>query len=114
LTTDGSGDLQFSAPVTLDVATITFSSMAVTCACRIGGLDPHDAASGALQRLAHLGYTQRVGLRQAYVVDDDGPQEWEDAVFVLALMTFQEEKQLPVTGTLDAATAEALKDEHGA
>jgi hypothetical protein len=56
LTTDGSGLLTFAAPVTLQIATITFSVLALTYSCRIGFLDPINTLSGIYQRLQNLGY----------------------------------------------------------
>lgn len=58
LTTDSEGILEFEAPVTLKVATVTFPEVegGATCACGIGQLDPINTLSGIWQRLQNLGY----------------------------------------------------------
>lgn len=56
LTTDANGLVSFAAPVTLDVATLSFDSLGIECACKIGYLDPPNTLSGVFQRLQNLGY----------------------------------------------------------
>jgi hypothetical protein len=56
LTTDASGTLTFSAPVTLDTATIAFSGIGATYVFKIGHLDPIETLSGVFQRLQNLGF----------------------------------------------------------
>ena len=46
----------FQAPVTLSVATLTFTDSNETWTLRIGSLDPINTLSGIFQRLQHLGY----------------------------------------------------------
>lgn len=64
----------------------------------LGGLDPHDSTSGAMQRLANLGYAPGAG-QQA------------DRLRV-ALEGFQVDQGMTVTGTLDAETVDKLKEVH--
>jgi hypothetical protein len=88
LTTDRRGALQFKVPVTLEVATVTFPGVdgGVTCACRIGHLDPVNTLSGIWQRLQNLGHIDdglaydptkldviRGGLRTMRYSSADGP-----------------------------------------
>jgi hypothetical protein len=56
LTTDASGTLTFSAPVTMDTATIAFSGIGATYVFKIGHLDPIETLSGVFQRLQNLGF----------------------------------------------------------
>jgi hypothetical protein len=56
LTTDGDGVAAFQAPVTLSMATLTFTDSNETWTLRIGSLDPINTPSGIFQRLQHLGY----------------------------------------------------------
>jgi hypothetical protein len=54
--TDGNGLMSFTAPVTLSVATITFTTPGTSYPCRIGNLDPIGTLSGIFQRLQNLGF----------------------------------------------------------
>ncbi len=54
--TDASGKLTFSAPVTLQTATIVFTDAGQTFKLNIGHLDPIGTLSGVFQRLQNLGY----------------------------------------------------------
>jgi N-acetylmuramoyl-L-alanine amidase len=55
LTTDANGTVTFSAPVTLDTATLVFADGGATITCKIGALDPIETLAGVFQRLQHLG-----------------------------------------------------------
>jgi Putative peptidoglycan binding domain len=68
-------------------------------AVALGGLDPGVERSGNLQRLMNLGYLP--------------PPAWEDDEEVArSIRLFQSNHGLEVTGALDDATREALKNEH--
>jgi len=56
LTTDGNGVLTFTAPVTLETATVVFTDPAATFAFQVGNIDPIDTLSGIFQRLQNLGF----------------------------------------------------------
>jgi hypothetical protein len=56
LTTDASGTLSFTAPVTLEIATVVFTASGTTCPINVGHLDPIDTLSGIFHRLRHLGF----------------------------------------------------------
>lgn len=56
LTTTEDGSLSFSAPVTLDTATVTFTGSGATWTIRIGHLDPINTLAGIYQRLQGLGH----------------------------------------------------------
>jgi hypothetical protein len=58
LTTDASGQISFSVPVTLSTATIVFTGSGSTVECQIGGIDPVSSATGVFQRLRNLGYLE--------------------------------------------------------
>lgn len=66
---------------------------------RLGDLSPADHEHGARARLAASGHLPEAS------ADDD--------VYVAALVQFQADQGLPVTGTLDAATSDALRRVHG-
>jgi hypothetical protein len=64
LATTDKGLLEFTAPVTLNTATVSFTAVPATFSCRVGHLDPIETASGVFQRLQNLG-----------VIDD--AQSWD-------------------------------------
>lgn len=67
LQTDGSGTATFQAPVTLDIATLSFTDTAESFSFTIAALNPIDSLSGMFQRLQNLGY---IGDRLGYSDDD--------------------------------------------
>lgn len=67
----------------------------------LGGVDPPSSISGVKQRLRNLGYG----------VEDDDDEESESLVF--GLKAFQNDHSLEVTGKIDDATRDKLKDLHG-
>jgi hypothetical protein len=113
LATDDEGMASFDAPLTLESATIVFTDTGESFLLRVGWINPIDTNSGVLQRLGHLGFLEDIGLRRTYVVDDDGPEEPDDATLALGLMAFQASQNLPTSGVLDDATADALTKAHG-
>lgn len=56
LTSDATGTVTFTIPVTLATATIVFTASGATYVVKIGNLDPIDTLSGVFQRLQHLGF----------------------------------------------------------
>jgi len=70
-----------------------------TAPVRIGRLDPADTDSGVRARLFHL----------HYIEDRDAGER----ALRLGLAAFQHASGLPLTGELDAATADALRAAHG-
>ncbi len=73
----------------------------------IGGLGPIDEPKGAYQRLANLGFTT-AGPPQ----HRPGPEAAVDPL-AAALTAFQRARGLPPSGTLDAATRDALHAAYG-
>ena len=70
----------------------------------IGDMDPHDGVAGARKRLAHLAFIGH---------DLEALGDAADEIVAAAIERFQDERGLEVTGDLDAATLEALRDAHG-
>lgn len=69
LTTGGDGTLTVSVPVSLDAATVQFTSTGATYVVKIGHLDPIGTLSGVFQRLQNLGYIPRDAALDATDVD---------------------------------------------
>ncbi|MBK8258775.1 MAG: peptidoglycan-binding protein [Polyangiaceae bacterium] len=100
-TSDGDGKVSFKVPVTHREVPVLFPDLNLIFHVRVGDLDPADEMTGAMQRLAHLGY---------FAESDMGNR---DADLALAVLRFQRLKGLEETGALDAATLEALEGVHG-
>lgn len=99
---DGDGWLNVTVPVHLTAFSVALPGKEVTLRLLVGHLDPHTELSGAAQRLKQLGY-YRGSL----------PADEEHAGVARALAAFQEDEGLPVTGGLDAETAERLNQRFG-
>jgi hypothetical protein len=67
----------------------------------LGSMDPVDEPTGVRKRLRNLGF----------LCEPEGPADAEDVRN--ALSKFQEKNSLPVTGSMDAASASKLKQLHG-
>ncbi|MGA2124463.1 MAG: peptidoglycan-binding domain-containing protein [Acidimicrobiales bacterium] len=93
----------FEAPVTLESATVVFSSLNLTHRLKVGYLNPVDTDSGVFQRLDNLGYT---GYAHGAV---DGPGH----LLQIAIVEFQRAQELPMTGEIDDATRARLQTAHG-
>jgi Putative peptidoglycan binding domain len=101
-TTDGKGKLTLDVPLAVKFVTVEFPSVPLMRRLCIGHLDPVGEPSGAFQRLRALGY---LGPRTAAVPGSPG--------LATAISAFQRDSGLTETGSLDAATIEALEREHG-
>ncbi len=67
----------------------------------LGGMDPIDEVAGVRKRLGNLGY----------FCDAEGPADTSDLKD--ALRAFQERNSLDITGNIDDATKNKLKESHG-
>lgn len=101
-TTDGSGKLSLTVPLTVQSLLIEFPSVPLVRRLRVGHLDPAREPSGAAQRLRALGY-----LTPRTEAPPDSPG------FAAAVSEFQRAQGVAVTGTLDDATTQALEQAHG-
>jgi hypothetical protein len=99
-TTRGDGTVQFDAPLRVRRATVTLPDHGVELNVAINALDPLETMSGALGRLANLGYYY------PELRDDDLETAYRASVFE----SFQEDFGLEVTGQLDAPTRRKLGD----
>ncbi|APR86241.1 Hypothetical protein A7982_11590 [Minicystis rosea] len=102
-TTDGDGALEIKVPVHIREVQISFPKSRITYPIHIGDMDPVEEASGARKRLRHLGYMW------AFSGDEADDRE---AVDRLAILAFQQDQGLEVTGTLDDTTRAALARVH--
>lgn len=102
--TDGDGKISFEVPVITREVTLVFEERGYRFHVLIGDMDPHDGVAGGKKRLAHLGY---IG------ADLEAFGDGADEIVAAAVRRFQEEKGIEVTGELDAATLDALRDAHG-
>jgi hypothetical protein len=90
--------ISLQVPVNVREVTLFVSELQATYPIVLGRIDPVDTDSGLRQRLAHLGY----------IDDSTGSFPVDDAV-----CAFQRDRQIDTSGTVDAATAQALTDAHG-
>lgn len=106
-TTDADGMVSFEAPVHLREVTVRFENVELAFRVGIGELDPIDTDAGVRMRLTQLGfYGPKLGGEDRYV-------ERDDSQLAAAIAAFQSKHGLEVTGTMDDATEEALRDAHG-
>lgn len=96
-TTDGDGKASFRVPVTVREVVAHFPRRNVSYAFRIGDMDPIDESTGAQKRLTNLGY-----------LPADLSAEALAMYLPSAIRTFQKDEGVEITGSLDAATLEAL------
>jgi peptidoglycan hydrolase-like protein with peptidoglycan-binding domain len=100
-TTDGDGKLTILSPVPIRVARVVFEKRGLTFSVLLGDMDPITEISGVQARLKALGYLKTTATGEL------------DEATEAALRKFQEAKHLPITGTADSATLEALKADYG-
>jgi hypothetical protein len=103
-TTDGDGYLEVEIPPNAREGRLIVergTERELVIPLQLGGLDPIDTISGVKQRLHNLG----IGPGELNDVEDEGLSS--------ALRWFQERHGLEVTGSLDQATRDALRDAHG-
>ena len=100
------GAVELDVPIAVRSLRLVLHERHVAFPILVGHLNPADTASGARQRLDHLGYygwrVQRVAHRAAHA-------HWDSK----ALRAFQRDQRLPITGELDDATVAALRTAHG-
>lgn len=104
-TTDGDGILEQFVPGEAKAAKLYFKDGAEVHGLRIGSLDPHDLASGIVQRLNNCGFKfsassikKGMSAKEAF---DEGKVGNKG---VRALKNFQAQNELEPSGKLDAAT----------
>lgn len=100
--TDRDGRIEQSIPADTSSARLTLepgTARETVLPIRLGHLDPLDEFSGVRQRLINLGFDCR------------GVEQEEDLTDAIA--AFQEWHGLPVTGKLDGATRDKLRETHG-
>lgn len=100
-TTDGDGVVEQPVPPNARSGKLTLADWPVEYTLNLGHLSPADTPDGAKMRLANLGYD---------VGSTDGDF---DEKSTLALERFQGEQALQVSGGLDDATIDKLKEVHG-
>ena len=98
-TTDGSGMLIHPVPPNLERAQVTLDS-GEEFLLEIGHLDPIDTIVGVKKRLKNIGFYR----------DPNPPDGTMNDELIEALEKFQADQGLPVTGELDAATKQKLKE----
>ncbi|WP_437731960.1 peptidoglycan-binding protein [Sorangium sp. So ce1335] len=98
-TTTAEGEASFEVPVLVREVELRLPDAGLVIPVLVGDLDPIDEPSGLAQRLRNLGYLPATGDVAA-----------EDVT--LALMAFQREQELPVTGAADDETRRALEERH--
>jgi N-acetylmuramoyl-L-alanine amidase len=98
--TDSEGTFEVKIPPNAQRGTLTYGEgeEEETYDVTLGGMDPVTEPSGALKRLQNLGYMST---------------ESEDESLEAALKSYQLNRGIEVTGRLDAATQQALLEDHG-
>jgi N-acetylmuramoyl-L-alanine amidase len=100
-TTDGDGRVTFDVDVLDRVVPLELPDRAYSADLQIGGIDPLETASGVAARLYHLGY-----------FDAPAPEGSTGGVDA-AVRALQLDAGLPVTGAVDADTANELRSRFG-
>ncbi|WP_437956184.1 peptidoglycan-binding domain-containing protein [Sorangium sp. So ce119] len=98
-TTTAEGEAAFDVPVLVREVELRLPDAGLVIPVLVGDLDPIDEPSGVAQRLRNLGFLPPIGEVEA-----------EDVT--LALMAFQREQGLAVTGAVDDETRRALEARH--
>jgi hypothetical protein len=106
--TDANGTASFEVSALVDTVKVVFKN-GLSYLLKVGHLDPVLTASGAEQRLIHLGFLDAAGES----ANDRAGREDRDQWVAFALATFQSRYGLPSTGELDAATAQKLAAAYG-
>jgi len=101
-TTDGDGKIDIEIPPDAKVGHLTVGEKHDEYVLHLGHLDPVDTVGGAQGRLKSLGY---------YAGPVDGTLSAETRA---AIVAFQSRNDLTVTGEMDQATCDKLKQLHGA
>lgn len=104
-TTDGDGAVVLTLPVHVRECRVVFPRRGIAYPVRVGDMDPIDEDIGVRKRLRNLGYGGRLG-------DDEGVGQSDEsraAAEQMALLAFQKERGLEVSGALDEATRAALE-----
>jgi len=99
--TDGDGVIERAVPPDAKRAKLTLENWPLEYNLNLGHLAPADTLEGAQMRLNNLGY------------DCESTGGRLDEPTAKALRRFQGEKELDVTGELDQATIDKLKEVHG-
>jgi hypothetical protein len=113
--TDGEGLLEVEVPMNVDEVVIRLPNRHFQLAARVGHLDPPDEDRGAVSRLVNLGYLLPLELFGGETAVHGSMFQGEERArwTGVALAAFQSDQGLEPTGSLDAATREALARAHG-
>ena len=107
--TDGEGRFVAELPIDASSAVLVFPDRGVSFPLRIGHLDPVEEDTGVTSRLRHLGYLTTRQSATGRVPSADQLQNARRR----AILGFQRDHGLPITGTMDDATRNALREVHG-
>ncbi|MFT3769487.1 MAG: peptidoglycan-binding domain-containing protein [Minicystis sp.] len=109
------GQIELTVPVHVTELVVVFPDKKLRFAVRVGHLDPIDERFGLIARLVQLGYLlPPPGDFFGGVVPGEEVDGEDDARLRFALRAFQADRGLDPNGSLDDATREALKSDHGA
>jgi hypothetical protein len=112
LSTDGAGLLELQVPILYKVVTVVVTETQQHFALRVGTLDPHDADTGVLSRLRHMGHVGEelnfVGMRpHLRNLDAQGLS------LSAAVRSFQAGRGDEPTGDIDDQLRADIRDAHG-
>ncbi len=112
-TTDAEGRLELSVSIHAAEIRVLFPDLDQHFQVLVGHMDPVSEMSGVRARLTHLGYLLRPSAEDFDVIEPDSADTDDDAWLTAALLAFQKDHDLPVTGVADEQTCTALVDTHG-
>ncbi len=114
-TTDGDGSLEeWVPPRTREVRLVFPEHEDLTMTLPLGHLDPIEQTSGTWDRLEALGYLASITLADPSALEEVLDVDERNRRLAAALRTFQSDRDLEQTGTLDDETRAALEEAHGA
>lgn len=107
-TTDESGQIEIEMPVHFRECEVLFPNQNILHPVRVGEMDPLEESSGVRKRLQHLGYGGAFDSNETRDLSEDA----REASYMLAIIAFQSDNNLGLTGVVDDATRAALEKAH--
>lgn len=107
-TTDGDGAVVLSLAVHVRECRVVFPRRGIAYPVKVGDMDPIDEDIGVRKRLRNLGYGAGMDEDEGVGLSDESRAACDQ----MAILAFQKQRGLEVTGALDEATRAALEGGH--
>jgi hypothetical protein len=107
-TTDVDGNLSLELPATMGEVVVTFTQRDQQLVVMLGHLDPLETDDGLVGRLTNLGFLP------SHPAPRPPSADARRAEIAEAVCRFQRSRDLPITGEIDDATRDALRESQGA